>query len=150
MPFLGGAGAAAQTAKLVFFLANFTAGMVGHVAPSTISLSMEVMNSVFLVCAVVALLAQISLYRCFFLDYPLGQALVMTASAAFFAFGFSGVAAPYFGINDFKFPSSLMELYDDFKANEASAAHHMFSEVAFLLVMLSWFMMTPSAKAHTA
>lgn len=147
---LGGAGAAAQTAKLVFFLANFGAGMLGHVAPATIGLPMELMNIIFLVCGAVALPAQIALYRCFFLDYPFGQALAMTASAVFFSFVFGGVCAPYFGINDFSLPSSLIEVNDSFKANEASAAHHMFGEAVFMLVMLSWFTMTPSAKAHTA
>ena len=74
----------------------------------------------------------------------------MTASAVFFSFVFGGVCAPYFGINDFSLPSSLIEVNDSFKANEASAAHHMFGEAVFMLVMLSWFTMTPSAKAHTS
>ena len=111
------------------------------------------MNIIFLVsvvCTTVAVPAQISMYRCFFLDYSLGPALVMTASGVFFTVGTGGLVAPYFEINDFKLLGSLDGIVDSLNVNkEAGCMHLIVSEAMLLLVMLCWFMV-PSAKMHKA
>ena len=52
VPFLGTGGAGAQTAKVVFFLANSIAGAIHHVAPMS-GLPLELLNNIFLVSAAV-------------------------------------------------------------------------------------------------
>ena len=149
VPFLG-CGAGAQTVKIVFFLANFIGGAIGHAAPF-LGLPLELVETIFLVSVVVSLLALLCTYRCFFLDFSLGRALLSTALGLFFSIGPSPLfIAPLFGINDFKTPSTIKEVHDSLATNkDAGCMHHIAGECMLLVVMLSWFMILPN-KVHKA
>eukprot|EP00613_Pedinella_sp_CCMP2098_P070788 CAMPEP_0171914846 /NCGR_PEP_ID=MMETSP0993-20121228/13252_1 /TAXON_ID=483369 /ORGANISM="non described non described, Strain CCMP2098" /LENGTH=176 /DNA_ID=CAMNT_0012549565 /DNA_START=72 /DNA_END=602 /DNA_ORIENTATION=- len=144
VPFLD--GASAQNFKNVILFLNVTVGVIHHV---NIGLPLELMNNIFLMCAVGNLVSQICVYRSFFFDYSLQRALVMTGTGIFGTVGIAGPIAPFFGINDFTIPTDLIAIVDGLNTNkEPGCMHHMAGETILLLVMLSWFM--PSDKAHKA
>ena len=119
---------------------------------------MEVLNTIFLVCAAVALPAQIALYS--YMVQMLLPRLLTRASAGddalhrFFRIRLRGRLCAVFRNQRFQvaqFPDGGQRLLQSKRGEFGGPQIRMcmFGEAVFLLVMLSWFMMTPPAKAHT-